>query len=108
MELSEPDSSGRRRPVPIEGSNFTVSDDSVAIAIGYGADAVFTEATPFETNLCHLIEVDEQAGQTNILYVFAGDDAVPGADLGVTAIADGKRAAPCLHTYLSRLGGTEV
>jgi glutamate synthase (NADPH/NADH) small chain len=108
MELSEPDSSGRRRPVPIEGSNFTVPDDSVAIAIGYGADAVFTEAAPFETNLCHLIEVDEQAGQTNIPYVFAGDDAVQGADLGVTAIADGKRAAHCLHTYLSRLGGTEV
>lgn len=106
MELSEADESGRRRPVPIEGSNFTVPADSVAIAIGYGADPEFAATAPFDTNRWNLIEVDEQTGQTNIPYVFAGGDAVQGADLVVTAIADGKRAATWLHSYLGRLAPT--
>ena len=108
MELSEPDDSGRRRPVPIEGSNFILPASSVAVAIGYGADAEFAEAAPFETNRWHLVEVDERTGQTNIPYVFAGGDVVNGADLVVTAIADGKRSATWLHQYLLSLGPAEA
>lgn len=108
MELSEPDDSGRRRPVVIEGSNYTVPASAVAIAIGYGADPEFAEAAPIETNRWHLIEIDERTGQTNIPYVFAGGDAVQGADLVVTAIADGKRAATWLHTFLSGLDAMDA
>ena len=100
MELSQPDESGRRRPVPIEGSNFMVDASSVAIAIGYGPDKEFVESAPFESNQWHLVEVNSRTGQTNIPYVFAGGDAINGADLVVTAIADGKRAATWLHSYL--------
>ena len=108
MELSDPDESGRRRPVTIQGSNYTVPATSVAIAIGYGADPEFAETTTVDTNRWHLIEVDERTGQTNIPYVFAGGDAVQGADLVVTAIADGKRAATWLHTYLAGLDAMDA
>jgi glutamate synthase (NADPH/NADH) small chain len=103
MELSEPDESGRRRPVPIEGSEYLLPATAVAIAIGYGADPEFAEAAPITSNRWHLIQIDERTGQTNIPYVFAGGDVVNGADLVVTAIADGKRAATWLHTYLAGL-----
>jgi glutamate synthase (NADPH/NADH) small chain len=103
MELSEPDESGRRRPVPIEGSEYLLPATAVAIAIGYGADPEFAETAPIASNRWHLIQIDERTGQTNIPYVFAGGDVVNGADLVVTAIADGKRAATWLHTYLAGL-----
>ena len=73
---------------------------SVAIAIGYGPDKEFVESAPFESNQWHLVEVNSRTGQTNIPYVFAGGDAINGADLVVTAIADGKRASTWLHSYL--------
>ena len=77
---------------------------SVTGAIGYGADPKFAKAAPFDANRWHLIEVDKQTGQTHVPYVFAGGDAVQGADLVVTAIADSKRTAIWLRTYLLRLG----
>ncbi len=104
MELSEPDESGRRRPVPIEGSEYRIPATSVAIAIGYGADEEFAEQAPVDTNRWGLVQVDARSGQTNIPYIFAGGDVVNGPDLVVTAIADGKRAATWVHTYLTTLG----
>ena len=100
MELGEPDASGRRRPVPIEGSEFIVPASSAIIAIGYNADSDFMSETELETDRWHLVRVNEQTHQTNVPYVFAGGDAVNGADLVVTAIADGKRAATWIHQYL--------
>ena len=108
MELSEPDDSGRRRPVPIEDSNFILPASSIAVAIGYGADAEFAEAAPFATNRWHLVEVDKRTGQTNIPYVFADGDVVNGVALVVTAIANGKRSATWLHQYLLSLGPAEA
>jgi NADPH-dependent glutamate synthase beta subunit-like oxidoreductase len=104
MELSEPDESGRRRPVQVAGSEYTVPATCVVIAIGYNADPEFAGSAPIEVNQWHLVKVDQRTGQTNVPYIFAGGDVVNGADLVVTAIADGKRAATWLHTYLSSLG----
>ena len=103
MELGERDESGRRRPVPVEGSNFTIPASSAIIAIGYNADADFMSETAVETDRWALVRVDERTYQTNVPYIFAGGDAVNGADLVVTAIADGKRAATWIHHYLRSL-----
>jgi glutamate synthase (NADPH/NADH) small chain len=107
MELGEPDESGRRRPVPIEGSEYRVPASAVVIAVGYNADPEFADEAPIETDRWALVKVDERTGQTNIPYIFAGGDVVNGADLVVTAIADGKRAATWLHNYLTNLGAFE-
>ena len=104
MELGEPDDSGRRRPVPIEGSNFTIPASSIAIAIGYNADEEFASAAPVETDRWNLVRVDSVTHRTNVPYIFAGGDAVNGADLVVTAIADAKKAATWIHQYLGALG----
>jgi len=103
MELGERDASGRRRPVPIEGSNFTIPATAVITAIGFNADEQFTKHAQVETDRWHLVRVDPMTHRTNIPYVFAGGDVVNGADLVVTAIADAKRAATWIHQYLSTL-----
>lgn len=104
MELGEPDESGRRRPIPIEGSEFIIEADTVAIAIGYGADPLVPETTSgLRANRWGLIEIDEY-GRTSRPGVFAGGDNVNGADLVVTALADGRRAAQSILQYLETLG----
>ena len=100
MELGEPDASGRRRPIPIEGSNYIVPASTVVTAIGYNADAGFMDTAPVETNPWNLIRVNPSTHQTNVPHIFAGGDVVNGADLVVTAIADGQRAAAWIHQYL--------
>ncbi|MHB8577539.1 MAG: NADPH-dependent glutamate synthase [Dehalococcoidia bacterium] len=105
MELGEPDESGRRRPVPVRGSEFVLAADSVAIAIGYNADPLIPTTTQgVKANRWHLLEVDPETGETSRPGVFAGGDNVNGADLVVTALADGRRAAAAMHRYLSALG----
>ncbi len=103
MELGEPDASGRRSPIQVEGSEYTVPASAVVIAVGYGADAEFAQQAPVETDRWGLVKVNERTGQTNVPYIFAGGDVVNGADLVVTAIADGKRAATWIHQFLSNL-----
>ena len=101
MALGEPDESGRRRPVPVPHSEFIVPADSVAIAIGYNADPIIKDAAPgVATNRWNLVEVDRETGMTTREGVFAGGDNVNGADLVVTALADGRRAANAIHEYL--------
>jgi len=105
-ELGEPDESGRRRPIPIEGSNFTVEADSVILAIGYWPDPLLGETTPnLETRKWGLIVADSETGATTREGVFAGGDAVSGPDLVVTAVAAGCRAAAGIHEFL--LGTSE-
>ena len=106
MELGEPDESGRRRPIPIKGSEFTVPADTVVIAIGYGADPIVPETTRgLKSDRKALIQVDH-TGRTSRPGVFAGGDNVNGADLVVTALADGRRAADAIAEYLETLGST--
>ncbi len=104
-ELGEPDDSGRRRPIPIEGSNFTVEADTVILALGYWPDPLLGETTPdLETHKWGLIVADPETGATSRKGVYAGGDAVTGADLVVTAVASGRRAAAAIHEYLSENG----
>ncbi len=101
-ELGEPDDSGRRRPVPIEGSNFTVPADSVVLALGYWPDPTIGETTPeLETHKWGLIVADPETGATSRPGIYAGGDGVTGPDLVVTAMASGRRSAQAIDSYLS-------
>lgn len=104
MELAEPDESGRKRPVPVPHSEFVIAADTVAIAIGYNADPIIKDAAPgVATNRWNLVQVHPETLATSRPGVFAGGDNVNGADLVVTALADGRRAAAAIHAYLVSL-----
>ncbi len=101
MELGEPDASGRRRPVPIEGSEFFIEADTVVKGIGYWPDPTIGKTTPgLETHKWGLIITDQETGATTRPGVFAGGDAVTGPDLVVTATAAGRKAAKAIHEFL--------
>ena len=103
MELGEPDDSGRRRPVKIEGSNFFVEADTAVLALGYWPDPIIGETTPdLKTHNWGLIVADKQTGATSRPGVFAGGDDVTGPDLVVTAMAAGRRSAQAIHEYLQK------
>jgi len=100
-ELGEPDDSGRRRPIPIEGSNFTVPADTVVLALGYWPDTTIGETTPdLETHKWGLIVADAETGETSREGVYAGGDAVTGPDLVATATVAGRQAAQSISEYL--------
>lgn len=109
MELGEPDDTGRRRPVPVKGSEFTMLTDTVVLAIGYWPDPLLGETTPgLETHDWGLITVDDETGTTTREGVFAGGDDVLGPDLVVTAVAQGRRAAQAMHEYLMQQENEEL
>jgi glutamate synthase (NADPH/NADH) small chain len=109
MALGEPDESGRRRPVPMPGSEFLIEADTVALAIGYNADPLIPKKTVgLEADRWALIKIDRETGQTSRRGVFAGGDNVNGADLVVTALADGRRAAAAIHEYLESLAESQL
>jgi len=100
MELGEPDDSGRRRPVPIEGSEFELPADIVVVAIGTRANPLLTRACPELTvDRWGNIEVDADA-MTSIPGVFAGGDIVRGGATVILAMGDGKRAAGAIDRYV--------
>jgi len=100
MKLGEPDDSGRRRPVPIEGSEFDIPCQVFIEAIGTRANPLLTQTTPgLKTNRWGYIEIDEK-GMTSIPGVFAGGDIVRGAATVILAMGDGKKTAAAMHEYL--------
>jgi glutamate synthase (NADPH/NADH) small chain len=102
MELGEPDASGRRRPVPIEGSEYQVEVDDVILAVGFWPDPLMGETTrDLATRRWGLVVVDEETGQTSRPEIFAGGDNVTGPALVNTALGAGKRAAQAIDAYLS-------
>ncbi len=102
MELGEPDSSGRRRPVPIEGSEFELAADIVVVAIGTRANPLLTSTCPeLKLNKWGNIEVDENQ-MTSIPGVFAGGDIVRGGATVILAMGDGKQAAEAIDRYLKQ------
>ncbi len=106
MQLGEPDASGRRRPVPLEGSETLIETDMVITAIGQSPDISFTEGVQkrlaeLKTTRWSTIDVDPQTLQTNIPYLFAAGDAATGPSLVVDAIGGGRRAARSIHQYVS-------
>ena len=101
MELGEPDESGRRRPVPIEGSEFIIDADTVVIAIGNGPHPLIPRTTPgLELTRRGNIVADPETGQTSREGVFAGGDIVTGAATVIQAMGAGKRAAAAIDRYL--------
>jgi glutamate synthase (NADPH/NADH) small chain len=103
MELGEPDASGRRRPVPVEGSEYQVEVDDVILAVGFWPDPLMGETTPgLETRKWGLVVVDEETGRTSRPGIFAGGDNVTGPALVNTALGAGKRAAQAIDEYLTR------
>ena len=105
MELGEPDASGRRRPVPIEGSESLIETDMVITAIGQSPDISFIE--PMQQQLAELkttrwntLEVDPATLQSDIPYLFAAGDAATGPSLVVDAIGGGRRAARSIHQFV--------
>lgn len=100
MRLGEPDASGRRRPVPVEGSEFTIEVDAVVLALGYKPDPLIAATTPgLVTDRWGLVVANE-VGRTSRPGVFAGGDNVRGPDLVVTAMVAGRKAAAAIHAYL--------
>ena len=101
MELGEPDKSGRRRPVPIEGSNFIMEVDLVVVAIGNSSNPLIPRTTPgLETNRWDNIVVNEETMQTSRKGVYAGGDIVTGGATVILAAGAGKKAARAMHKYL--------
>ncbi len=101
MRLGAPDDSGRRRPEPIEGSNFVLPADIVVVAVGYAVDAVVTESgAGIESRPNGLVITNAETGETTRPGVFAAGDCVHGPDLVVTALAAARRAAAAIHEYL--------
>ena len=94
MELGEPDAKGRRKPVPIEGTNFIVEADTAILALGYWPDPIIGETTPdLKTHKWGLIVADRETGATSRPGVYAGGDDVTGPDLVVTAMVAGRKSA---------------
>ncbi len=101
MALGEPDKSGRRRPVPIAGSEFTEPVDTVVLAVGYWPDPALGEQTPdLKTHRWGLIVADPATGATSRAGVFAAGDNVTGPDLVVTAVGAAHKAATAIDHYL--------
>lgn len=101
MELGEPDASGRRRPIPVEGSEFVLDLDCVIAAIGTSPNPLIRHTTPgLETNRKGCIVADDEHGITSKDGVFAGGDAVTGAATVILAMGAGKRAAAAMDEYI--------
>lgn len=102
MELGEPDASGRRSPVPVEGSEFEIEADMVIMALGTSPNPMISSTTPgLEINKRRCINVDEN-GQTSREGVFAGGDAASGSATVIMAMGAGKKAAIAIDEYLSK------
>ena len=100
MKLGEPDDSGRRRPVPLEGSEFEIPCEVFVEAIGTKSNPLLTQTTPgLEVNRWGYITIDEN-NMTSIPGVFAGGDIVRGAATVILAMGDGKISAASVHKYL--------
>ena len=101
MELGEPDASGRRRPVPVAGSEFLIDVDTVIYALGTTANPIIAQTSPgLKTNKWGYIEIDERTGMTSIPGLFAGGDIVTGAATVILAMGAGKRAAQGMLEYM--------
>jgi len=103
-ELGEPDDSGRRRPVAIEGSEFEIDLDTVIVAIGNDSNPLIRQTTPgLETNRWGNIVVDE-AGKSSLDRIYAGGDIVLGAATVILAMGEGRKAAAAMNKMLAEQG----
>jgi glutamate synthase (NADPH/NADH) small chain len=102
MELSEPEGSGRRRPVPVAGSEFQIDADIVIVAVGNLINPIIPLSSPdIQVNKCGNIIVEPSTEKTSKKGVFAGGDIVRGGATVILAMGDGRRAAHTIHEYLT-------
>ncbi|MCI8400598.1 MAG: NADPH-dependent glutamate synthase [Lachnospiraceae bacterium] len=103
MELGEPDASGRRRPVPVEGSEFEIEADMVVMSLGTSPNPLIPDSTKgLEISKRRCIVTDPETGRTSKEGVFAGGDAATGAATVILAMEAGRKAAKGIHEYLSQ------
>ncbi|MBN1784269.1 MAG: NADPH-dependent glutamate synthase [Candidatus Bathyarchaeota archaeon] len=108
MELGEPDASGRRRPVPIKGSEFLMDVDTVIVAIGQTPNPLIQRTTEgLETTRYGTIIVNEETGASTKEAVYAGGDVVSGAATVISAMGAGKTAALGIHDYIQKKKGSK-
>ena len=101
-ELGPPDDSGRRRPIPVDGSEFVIPCDAVIPAIGQKIDTSWAVRVPdLKWSRRNTLNVNPQTMQTSIPYVFAGGDAVTGPDTVIQAVAAGHKAVEAIHRYIN-------
>ena len=101
MELGEPDASGRRSPIAIEGSEFVMDVDTVIMSLGTSPNPLISSTTKgLEVNKRGCIVATEETGASSREGVFAGGDAVTGAATVILAMGAGKKAAAGIHEYL--------
>jgi glutamate synthase (NADPH/NADH) small chain len=102
MELGEPDESGRRRPLPVEGSEFKLECDLAVIAVGAGANPLLTQSTEgLKLNKWGYIIADPESGKTSKKGVWAGGDIVTGSATVILAMGAGRIASDSIHKYLT-------
>jgi len=102
MELGEPDDSGRRRPIKIEGSNFELECDLAVIAVGAGPNPLLTQSTEgLNLNQWGYVIADEETGKTSKKGVWAGGDIVTGSATVILAMGAGRTASDSIHNYLT-------
>jgi len=102
MELGEPDDSGRRRPMPVKGSEFNLECDTAIIAVGAGPNPLLTKSTKdINLNNWGYITTDEETGKTTKKGVWAGGDIVTGSATVILAMGAGRKAADSMHQYLT-------
>ena len=106
MKLGEVDASGRRRPIPVENSNFILDVDTIVVAIGQNPNPLLTKVTPeLKTKKDGVIIVDKNY-MTSMAAVFAGGDIITGADTVIQAMGAGKKAAVAIDEYLKKGTGS--
>ncbi|MCK4663349.1 MAG: NADPH-dependent glutamate synthase [Bacteroidales bacterium] len=104
MKLGEPDDSGRRRPIPMEDSNFIIECDLVVVAIGTGPNPIIFQSTPdMKRNKWGYIDADRKTNETSKEFVYAGGDIVTGSATVIEAMGAGRIAANAMHKKLSKL-----
>jgi homotetrameric NADPH-dependent glutamate synthase len=100
MELGEPDASGRRRPIPIEGSNYTIKVDTVIPAISQSPDLSWVPEGTVNITKWNTFEVDEKTGATNLKGIYAAGDDVTGPQTVIEAVAGARKAAKAMDGFL--------
>jgi glutamate synthase (NADPH/NADH) small chain len=103
MELGEPDSSGRRRPVPMEGSEYEIDVDVVVVSVGVSPNPLIPQSIAgLDVTKWGTITVDQENMESNIHGIFAGGDIVRGGATVILAMGDGRNAAQGIHNYLQK------
>lgn len=108
MGLGEPDASGRRRPVPIEGSDYTLEADTVIVSVGVSPNPLIPQSLPeLKLSRWNTIVVDETTMQSSIADIFAGGDIVRGGATVILAMGDGRKAAAGIHAYVQNISNVK-